>query len=38
MTKIIFICLLLLAVSARDDPKYDIIFGNKQPSVINFKQ
>lgn len=38
MAKVILVCLLVLAVFARDDPKYDIIFGNKQPTTRSFKQ
>ena len=38
MQKVILICLLLLIVLARDDPKYDRIFGNKHATPRTFKQ
>ena len=32
MIRLLFICLLVLLATTRDDPKYDQIFGNKQPT------
>jgi hypothetical protein len=40
MIRIFLICLLVSFISSRDDPKYDIIFGNKLVTnkVLNQEQ
>ncbi len=38
MQKVILLFILLLVVVARDDPKYDRIFGNKLVTTRTLKQ